>query len=33
MNYAWFEKIAPHLATSPLVLIGFVLLLAYGIHW
>ena len=33
MNYAWFEKIAPHLAGSPLVLIGFVLLLAYGIHW
>jgi tetratricopeptide (TPR) repeat protein len=32
MNYAWFEKIAPHLAGSPLVLIGFVLLLAFGIH-
>ncbi len=32
MNYAWFEKIAPHLA-SPLVLVGFVLMLAYGVHW
>jgi tetratricopeptide (TPR) repeat protein len=32
MNLAWFEKIAPHLA-NPLVLIGFVMLLAYGIHW
>ncbi len=32
MNYAWFEKIAPQLA-SPLVLVGFVLMLAYGVHW
>lgn len=32
MNLAGFEKIAPHLS-SPLVLVGFVMLLAYGIHW
>ncbi len=32
MNFAGFEKIAPYL-THPLVLVGFVLLLAYGIHW
>uniref|UniRef100_UPI0040571DF3 tetratricopeptide repeat protein n=1 Tax=Candidatus Electronema sp. TaxID=2698783 RepID=UPI0040571DF3 len=32
MDIIGFEKIAPHLA-NPLVLIGFVLLLAYGIHW
>lgn len=32
MNLAGFDKIAPHLS-SPLVLVGFVLLLAYGIHW
>ncbi|XCN73100.1 MAG: tetratricopeptide repeat protein [Candidatus Electrothrix aestuarii] len=31
MNLAGFEKIAPHLS-SPLVLLGFVMLLAYGIH-
>jgi tetratricopeptide (TPR) repeat protein len=32
MNISGFEKIAPYL-THPLVLVGFVLLLAYGIHW
>lgn len=32
MNFAGFEKIAPYLA-SPLVLVGFVLMLAYSIHW
>lgn len=32
MNFAGFEKIAPHL-TSPLVLVGFVLLLAYTVYW
>ncbi|MGR0480550.1 MAG: tetratricopeptide repeat protein [Candidatus Electronema sp. V4] len=32
MDISSFEKIAPHLA-NPLVLVGFVLLLAYGIHW
>ncbi len=32
MNIIGFEKIAPYL-THPLVLVGFVLLLAYGIHW
>ncbi len=32
MNITGFEKIAPHLA-NPLVLAGFVLMLAYGIHW
>ena len=32
MNLAGFEKIAPYLS-SPLVLAGFVLMLAYGIHW
>ena len=32
MNIAGFEKIAPYL-THPLVLVGFVLMLAYGIHW
>ncbi len=32
MNLAWFKEIAPHLS-SPLVLVGFVMLLAYMIHW
>jgi len=32
MDITGFEKIAPHLA-NPLVLVGFVLMLAYGIHW
>ena len=32
MNIAGFEKIAPHLA-NPLVLVGFVLMLAYIIRW
>jgi tetratricopeptide (TPR) repeat protein len=32
MDIIGFEKIAPHLA-NPLVLVGFVLMLAYGIHW
>mgnify|MGYP001815937130 CR=1 FL=1 len=32
MNIAGFEKIAQYL-THPLVLVGFVLMLAYGIHW
>jgi tetratricopeptide (TPR) repeat protein len=32
MNITGFEKIAPYL-THPLVLVGFVVLLAYGIHW
>ena len=27
-----FAKVAPHLA-NPLVLVGFVLLLVFGIHW
>ena len=31
MNLAGFEKIAPHLS-SPLILVGFVMMLAYGIH-
>ncbi|MCW5200976.1 hypothetical protein VU07_04145, partial [Desulfobulbus sp. F4] len=31
MNIAGFEKVAPHL-THPLVLVGFVLMLAFGIH-
>ena len=31
MNFVWFENIAPHLV-NPLVLIGFVLLLFFGIH-
>ncbi|CAK8721121.1 hypothetical protein KKHLCK_10360 [Candidatus Electrothrix laxa] len=31
MNIAGFEKIAPYL-THPLVLVGFVLMLAYGVH-
>ncbi|MCI5116049.1 MAG: tetratricopeptide repeat protein [Candidatus Electrothrix sp. AW1] len=32
MNLAGFEKIAPYLG-NPLILVGFVLMLAYGIHW
>ncbi len=32
MNFAGFEKIAPYLS-SPLVLAGFGLMLAYRIHW
>jgi len=31
MNYAWFEKIAKYLAASPLVVVGFVLMLVFGI--
>ncbi|MCI5113264.1 MAG: hypothetical protein D3912_00250, partial [Candidatus Electrothrix sp. AX1] len=31
MNIIGFEKIAPHLS-NPLILVGFVLMLAYGIH-
>lgn len=31
MNVAWFEKIAKYLAV-PLVLVGFVLMLVFGIH-
>ena len=32
MNLTGFEKIAPYLG-NPLILVGFVLMLAYGIHW
>ncbi|CAK8724864.1 Tfp pilus assembly protein PilF [Candidatus Electrothrix aarhusensis] len=32
MNITGFDKVAPYL-TNPLVLVGFVLMLAYGIHW
>ncbi|MCI5191229.1 MAG: tetratricopeptide repeat protein, partial [Candidatus Electrothrix sp. AS4_5] len=32
MNLAGFEKIASYLG-NPLILVGFVLMLAYGIHW
>ena len=32
MNITGFDKIAPYL-THPLVLVGFVMMLAYGIHW
>lgn len=32
MNIAGFEKVAQYLM-HPLALIGFVLMLAYGIHW
>ncbi|MDU9050859.1 MAG: tetratricopeptide repeat protein [Candidatus Electrothrix sp. Rat3] len=32
MNITGFDKVAPYL-TNPLVLAGFVLMLAYGIHW
>jgi hypothetical protein len=32
MNITGFDKVAPYL-TNPLVLVGFGLLLAYGIHW
>lgn len=31
MNLAGFEKIAPHLG-NPLILVGFVLMLVFGIH-
>ncbi|MDU9050850.1 MAG: tetratricopeptide repeat protein [Candidatus Electrothrix sp. Rat3] len=32
MNITGFDKVAPYL-THPLVLVGFVMMLAYGIHW